>query len=446
MGLDTSIVNDLLVEYMPDIFVPLQNLRTLLSKAITIHGVTVIIDMMKFRFSFNHKGSTTMLPVQALACLDGLIKRCLDTLGPRENIAHLILILDKSEFVPKEKGAEQRKRAASRAKTGSIPYENDMVFDLSHEYDMMRLMITPHLIRIFWSYAGSTMTWSLLRVPSVTFDKAVEQITWVNGQEIVRIPVANAVGEADLAIHYWMGRLGGDVVVFTADTDQLATALAYLKIKRTTHTRYYWIRNEKPREFVKAVKPLQVVVNANASKRVVAPKPVPVLTGLTAIDMLRFYDKLPQAGFVTSVFTPERLNDQDKRDAVLMAFILCGTDFLDKKLATHRFGCSSIIAAALRAWPELNASLRLQDANGIETLNRWLFYHRDNASSTNGFIRASAIVDRMTLDRIASIDGVRIALETKAIKSYKPVSIIDADAKQAAVALAFNWNYWQYHE
>lgn len=402
MGMDTSIVNTLLPTEIPIAFLPHSRIAFEVD-------CTAIIDLMKFRFSFiNQNRSTEMTPSQAVHVLNALIMKCVALVQPAHRLKQLVLITDKSLYVPKEKRAEQLKRAQSRLKSqnGAIPYPADKVFRSDETYDMVRLMITSHLTIQFWrTFALQSVASYDFGVDTVVFDYPGGFMRRRGTKELFDVAqVANQFGEADIAIHYWMKYFEGGICVFTNDTDHLATGLSYLITGHHRHGQYLWIRAEKPRTYLKA--------NTNKSKvparmplvnkRVNAPEHV---EELTAIDMRALFDRLPSSDFVlplidvSSVLYNPNTNNRWQIEALICAFILCGTDYYDKKAVSHRFGADKIIAAALRAWPVLRASLLSRDtenAAGLEAVTRWLFHHRDTVPSGTSLIKASAFMDRNT--------------------------------------------------
>jgi hypothetical protein len=467
MGLDHNLIKELLFpEVGPGVFVPLNDLPH------TTEDV-VMITPMEDRFKINHLGLTTELTTDQ--CCEYFEKKIRKnqtvkyTPPPTPDVPvpevemrpvkAVLLLWDKSRFVPKEKKPEQEKRAQSNKYTpyppGCLLIPQGIVdpSGIFLKIDANRLAISGDLFREFAAYLETYLIDLHTRLPFLAtiylnYDRGVgkpseyilysvrDRLEGVFPAHAERSSAADTIGEMDLVVNHYTAEFHGyNIRLYSEDGDHLPLLLSYLKRCENTPKQLWWILREHHKKLPEGHKRKNPDDPANQLYAIdVLALNTAVRNGIPSMASLRFpYDDL----------TEEEKGDE-RIDALHYICDANGTDYVEKKWLCHQFGWRDVVAATCKAWPELSGMLkraerreerREEDMKALETFVYHLFDQKPSLFKSG---RPVLHVVASGTESTQTLDWYRIELSQQ--KRFKVPSSEEFD--KALHGITFNWRYW----
>lgn len=468
MGGDSSILTELLQpEVGPEVFLPLAEMPQ------TSRDV-VILDMHQRRFGISWNGSKELTTRQAVEYFIRMIKRYEHiNENPEDHVRAILLLFDKSRFVPKEKARVQGVR---RSNSKLEPYPPGcsltpagvMLPDGTVQIlDAERLPITGYLFREFAAYLEQELIahHRLSPFPSqIVMD--YHRLDDVKGVLVLadtgvehRDSFYNEIGEVDMLVNFYLPYFTGkeglglySVRLYSSDLDHLPILLSWFDTRTDWPANLYWIRQEK------------VPTPPAGKRKEVDGEPLPTKP-LYAIEMTRLYGAV-RSGIASMIGMS--VHPEDNVKAFVLFCILNGTDYCQRKLLSHQFGWHDVLKAVCKAWPELSLHLDrltktantnampqvLAETTGLEirqplavfvhnianhplwSLVYYLFDQKPTLfKSGKPILKVSA---SGTTESSQSLDWYKMEL-TKQKKFKIPTT---EDMIEASAQVHFNWLYW----
>lgn len=450
MGGESKLLHECAIPSVPQAFHPLKDLpRT--------KDDVIMIDMHQKRFGICLDGSTNLTGEQCCTFFLRMIERIQ---SPKDApIPHAILLLfDKSAFVPPEKKRVQEKRGADRSQRGIEPYPPGCTIgDLGllapaatawQLIDTERLAITGYLFREFANLLANELINRHKRQPflsDIIYDWQRKQVTGAPDDEPRMDPLAlwssriaeggseyvarygNKVGEVDLLINHYLPFFSDKrILIYSKDLDQLPIAMLWLDNHTTEDwpRALLWIQHET-RPTPPSTRNGQPVVKKQKTEE----KP------LLYCDFIHLYDSILSGDIPNMSPLPPRA---DRIHAFVLTYILCDCDYFQKKNLCHWFGWAAIMQAVCRAWPTIRGEDRGLKYDAIGDVAVWLFEEQQGNVSSTVTISASGTTSVGTAP--LKHDLAFYATELASSKRYKVPTA--AMLEEAKAELRFGWPYW----
>lgn len=448
MGLDSALITELLFpEVGPGVFIPLKDLQ---------HSTedVIMLPAMEYRFGINHNGSTDLTTDQAC---EYFLRKILKFQGTTSPVHSVLLLFDKSRFVPKEKRrVQEQRRESSRVEAyppGCRLIPAGIVTPEGQEslLDAKRLAITGYL----WHELSMVLETYLIdyhtRTPFLAnvylnYDRGegnpTEYILYSEQGRLGNVFPSHAarntdqIGEMDLLVNHYLSEFSDfHCILHSEDGDHLPLLLSHLQ-RHTPPRELWWIRRDKHRVLPEGRKRKDPDDPAKALYVIdVVAAYMAVYEGISSMSSLRFEDA-PQ-------LSPHRKGLQ-RVDAFILLCILNGTDYVEKRLLSHQFGLRDIVAATCQAWPELNNAMRggekeEADVRALEVYIYHLFDQKRALFKSGGGPPILHISASGTTVNTQTLPWYAVALSQQK-KHRVPTS---EDIQLSLTQIMFNVEYWR---
>jgi hypothetical protein len=465
MGGSSAIRDECLMAEIPTAYKPLKDMPH-------TQDDVVAIDMHQKRFSLQWDGSTQLTGAQCCSFFIKMIERY-QSHADGITIHAILMLWDKSAFVPVQKRRIQEKRGKSNEQRGLMPYsagcqlgELGVLLPDSVAWipiDTARLAITGYLLRAFANLLAEAlikrhlhtpflatiiMDWqpkendhyerSSRIAPLVLYSPALAtSLGYIpaNGYYGYDNRYANNIGEVDILVnHYLSTFVDKRIIVYSKDLDHLPIALLWLSNRLTIEwpSRFYWVQWEKHSQppATRNGKPI-------AKKQKTEEKP------LVYCDLLVLYNRLyvgiPSMESLAVSAAKERIF------AFCLFYTLNDCDYYQKKNLSHQFGWRAIMQALCRAWPKLWKGEEDNELNygAVGDIAAWHYENLlwDQGRSLDGItvVSASGTVQEMPR-QVKDLEFYRTQLALNGSSKYKPAT--PSMLAEAQEELEFVWVYW----
>ncbi len=466
MGGDAKILHEVLQpEVGPGVFVPLKDCpRT--------QRDVVMIDLSQKRFGINWKGETSLTTVQVCEYFLQMVLKYQRVSvnaqddeekreeGDKGSVYAVLLLADKSTYVPAEKKRVQQIRAEGREKQNILPYPPGCVLvpgglrlgaALDVELiDAARLAVTGYLFRQLLvaleahlaAYHRDTGFKSFIvmdyyrqgeKDAVFCLDPAVRETTVFMGG------YHNTVGEVDLLVNLYLSKevcRDRPVRLYSSDLDHVPLLLLWWERERKAappgnEVQVYWIQHEKH-------------MASSLKRKIAAGEAGGPLPGTKAPKPLYAVNIRALHSAIESGIPSMHEAKGEKVRAFVLFCILNETDFFQRKLLSHFFGPPAVLEAVCKAWPELNTllhSIEKEEVGGrVDALRS--FVYREFESKPTLFKDGGPPVVRVsasgTTESSQTWSWYAFALSQQ--KRFRFPT--EENLNEALRELTFGWKYW----